>query len=128
METILEFLEVSLRPSSHHMAEVEGATFRLAAGEAVVILVEEGREHLPLADAAEGLLAPSRGEVWFCGMRWEAMRPARQTEMRGRIRRVFERYGWVSNLDVVENVCLAECYHTARPLAEIGRASCRERV
>lgn len=119
VEQILEFREATLRPSAHDAMVMEDVSLRLGAGEAAMVLVEEGREHLPLADAAEGLLAPVRGEVLFCGARWEELSPARQTERRGRVRRVFEQYGWVSNLDVLENICLAECYHTGRPLAEI---------
>ena len=43
----------------------------------------------------------------------------RQNTQRGRIRRVYEHYGWVANLDVMENLCLAECHHTRRGLEDI---------
>jgi phospholipid/cholesterol/gamma-HCH transport system ATP-binding protein len=47
------------------------------------------------------------------------MHASRQALNRGRTRRVFEHYGWISNLDIIENLCMAECHHGRRPLAEV---------
>ena len=116
---ILEFEAVTLRSTSPQVEDMEEVSFCLRAGDIVLLRLEEGREHLPLADAAEGLLAPDAGRVNFCGESWSGMAPHRQSDLRGRIRRVFDTYGWVSNLDVAENLCLSESHHTPRPPAEI---------
>ena len=118
-DTILTFEDVSIAAQGHQMTGVTSVSFGLAAGDTVLITVEEGRERLPLPDAAEGLLAPDTGKVRFGGESWAGMGPHQQTDRRGTIRRVFADYGWISNLDVLENVCLAECHHTRRHEAEI---------
>lgn len=105
--------------SSHAFEEVEDVSLTLRAGEVALVGLQEGRENLPLAHAAQGLVAPDRGSVWFLGEDWAAMGAHRQAVQRGRTRRVFERYGWITNLDVVENVCLSESHHSRRPMEEI---------
>ena len=91
----------------------------LVPGAMMLVQIEEGADELPLADAAVGLIEPDAGRVEFLGEIWPGMNASRQALMRGRIGRVFEHAGWVSNLDILENVCLAECHHTHRPLREI---------
>lgn len=116
---MLEFRDVSLRSPAHHMTGLDGVSFALMPGEAMLVQVQEGREHTPLPDMAQGLLLPERGEVLFRGQAWSAMSPRVQSARRGAMRRVFERYGWITNLDIIENICLAESHHTQRPLREI---------
>ena len=50
---------------------------------------------------------------------WEEMAADAAAAARGRIGRVFEVRGWISNLDVDENITLAQRHHTSRPLGEI---------
>jgi phospholipid/cholesterol/gamma-HCH transport system ATP-binding protein len=116
---LLEFRGVSIKPTSHQMTGLEDVSMVLMPGEVVLVQVQEGLERTPLADAAEGLLSPDQGSVLFQGVSWGEMTLPWQAKNRGRIRRVFEHYGWISNLDVLENICLAECHHTDRPLEEI---------
>jgi phospholipid/cholesterol/gamma-HCH transport system ATP-binding protein len=117
---VLEFENVTIPPRFAGTASIAAVSFCLTAGEVAVIRVEENSDPLPLADAAEGLLAPEEGgTVRFMGENWSAMGAARESAMRGRIRRVFELEGWISNLDVIENIVLAEAHHTRRPLAEL---------
>lgn len=118
-DRVLAFEAVTVMPDAHLGVGLKDISLTVHAGEILVIEVEEGREHVPLADAAEGLLLPDEGRVSFMGEDWASMSPQRQAEQRGRIRRVFRHYGWISNLDVLENICLAECHHTHRPEAEI---------
>lgn len=116
---ILEFKEVTLRAGALQAAGMSDVNFSLFRGDIAVVKVEEGREHIALAPLAQGLLAPDSGKVYFNGEWWGAVGPGRQSVMRGRIRRVFEHYGWVTNLDMMENLCLAECHNTQRPIDEI---------
>lgn len=116
---ILEFEGVTVPSDAQVTAGVRDVSFRLDSGEIGLIGVEEGREHIPLADAAEGLAIPDTGCVRFMGMSWADMSPHSQADHRGRIHRVFRHYGWISNLDVMENICLAECHHTHRAERDI---------
>jgi ABC-type branched-subunit amino acid transport system ATPase component len=116
---VLSFKEATIPPSSPNMTGVEKATFDLGRGDILLIKVEEGREHTPLADAAQGLVTPISGRVSFMGEDWQAMRARRQSVQRGKTRRVFEHYGWIANLNVMENICLAESHHSGRRTADI---------
>lgn len=116
---ILEFDRVSLRTIAHGQAEMRGISFRLGSGELMLVQVEPGNEQLPLADAAEGLAEPNEGGVVFLGERWSTATPDRQLGLRGRIGRVFDGPGWISNLNVLENLTLSQRHHTPRPVPDI---------
>lgn len=117
--SILEFDHVSADARSIHMGAVRDLRLTLGPGDIALVVLEEGHEHTSLAPLAQGLVEPAAGCVRFLGECWSAMGATRQSQMRGRTRRVFEHYGWITNLDVIENVCLAEYHHTSRPLHEI---------
>jgi phospholipid/cholesterol/gamma-HCH transport system ATP-binding protein len=59
--------------------------------------------------------------VAFLGADWKTAPPDDQAARRGRIGRVFDGHGWISNLDVDENMTLARRHHTTRPAGEIER-------
>ena len=104
-------------PGQAPMGEV---TLQLRAGELLMVQVEPGNEQLPLTDAALGLTPPERGRTLFMGTDWQDAAPDTALEMRARIGRVFDHSGWISNLDVIENITLAQRHHTRRPIAEIN--------
>ena len=116
---ILEFERVSLRRVAHGQAEMHGVSFRLMPGELARVQLEPGNEQLPLADATEGLINPDEGTIAFLGERWPALAPDRELARRARIGRVFDGHGWISNLNILENLTLAQRHHTARPDPEI---------
>ena len=120
LTSILEFKDVTVRSASSQVIGVSGLDLALKRGEINVIILEEGRENTPLAQLAQGLLAPDSGKVLFDGEDWAEMKAGRQSVQRGRTRRVFEHYGWITNLDVMENLCLAEEHHTSRSFEEIA--------
>ena len=91
----------------------------LAAGDLVVAFLEKEPARSLLADAAEGLVAPTQGMVTFLGEDWETMSPDRVAQQRGRIGRVFEGECWLSDLDVDQDITLAERHHTRRVRKEI---------
>jgi len=124
LTSILEFENVTIHAGSLQTTGIKGVNFSLMRGDIALVTVEEGREHIPLAPLAQGLLTPDSGKVYFAGECWEDVGPGRQSMMRGRIRRVFEHYGWVTNLDMMENLCLAESHNTQRPLEDIQQEVC----
>lgn len=117
---ILAFEHVTLAAAGMHMTGVSDVSFSLQQGGLALIRVEEGKEDTPLADLASGLVRPDSGRVFFLGGDWAEMGARRQAEQRGRTRRVFHHYGWVANLDLIENVCLSENHHTGRRAADVA--------
>ena len=115
----MEFKDVAFRPTLAQVSSVAGVNLALGRGEIGLVILEEGRENNPLASLAQGLLQPECGQVLFLGEDWSQLAPSRLSFLRGRIRRVYEHYGWITNLDVMENICLAELYHTSRATADI---------
>ncbi len=116
---LLEFAQASLAPAPLLHAGIGPVSLRLAPGDLAWIDSEPGREDLPLADLAEGLLDPDTGTVSFLGASWAAMPPEETLRRRARIGRVFAGHGWISNLNVNENVTLSQRHHTRRPVGEI---------
>ena len=117
--TILTFDHVTLAAQPPHETGLEEVSFSIRRGELVAIRIGEGLSGVPLADVAQGLMEPDLGRVMFLGEDWRAMSPIHSAERRGQIGRVFETHAWISNLDVDENVTLAQRHHTERPECEI---------
>jgi phospholipid/cholesterol/gamma-HCH transport system ATP-binding protein len=116
--SVLSFREVTIAPEGDRTG-MRDVCFDLRRGGLTLVLAEPEREHLPLCDAAEGLVKPESGHVEFLGKSWGAAGIWQAAEMRAKIGRVFDESGWLSNLDVVENVTLAERHRAARPVGEI---------
>lgn len=117
--SILRFENVSLTAQAPYLLDLAEVSFELDAGELGLVLTGHNTEGLPLADLATGLVAPESGVVRFQGEDWQALHPDASAARRGTIGRVFEKRGWISNLDVDENITLSQRHHTTRPEAEI---------
>jgi phospholipid/cholesterol/gamma-HCH transport system ATP-binding protein len=116
---ILEFRGVTAAAEPPYESGLAGTDLVLRAGELACFCVSERQGAWVFADAAEGLVRPGAGAVLFEGEDWAALGADRAADCRSRIGRVFETRGWLSNLDMDENVTLPQRYHTARPLSEI---------
>jgi len=117
---ILEFSNVALPGAAREQAEMRGLTFKLPRGYLLLVKVESGNEYLPIADAAEGLIAPKHGFIRWQGQEWNSSEPLAELSARARIGRVFEKNSWLSNLNVNENVTLCQRHHTERPEHDIN--------
>ena len=113
----MEDVTVETRPP--YETGLAGASLVLRAGALAMVYIPEGFAYTPLADMVQGLVEPDAGVVRYRGEDWHAMDPARAAAQRGTIGRVFDQRGWISNLDVDENITLASRHHTLRPLPEI---------
>jgi phospholipid/cholesterol/gamma-HCH transport system ATP-binding protein len=91
----------------------------LRPGQLCLVHVPVGRRHTPLADLAEGLVHPDRGEVTFQGERWGGLGPGQAAARRARIGRVFHQGQWLDNLTAAENVELAQLHHTRRKAEDV---------
>lgn len=116
---ILEFHNVSVPCPANADTGLDGVSFALEPGALLLVRVDAADRRSALPDVAQGLLAPVEGLVRFEGEDWQQMSAERAAAQRGKIGRVFEEGGWLSNLDVDENITLSERYHTSRPAADV---------
>jgi ABC-type ATPase involved in cell division len=118
---ILRFHDVTIAAVREHESGVSSLNLSLTPGDLTVVLWEKQKFRIPLADVAEGLVTPVRGTITFLGEDWQTMAADRVTAQRGKIGCVFEGESWLSDLDVDQNITLAQRHHTRRPLKEIQR-------
>ena len=118
-EPVLEFKDAAIEAVPLEYGGLSGFNARFMPGTAAFIRLESGAARSPLADMAEGILVPGEGAVLFQGEGWSSMPPERALIQRSRIGRVFEDRGWISNLNVNENITLSQRHHTRRPVVEI---------
>jgi phospholipid/cholesterol/gamma-HCH transport system ATP-binding protein len=99
---------------------IEDVSLVLGAGDLVLIGLEPRAFRLSsLADGASGLIAPREGRVVFEGKSWQRMSAVQSSRMRGQIGRVFDDGGWISSIDLDENIILAQRHHSRRPDGQI---------
>ena len=116
---ILAFEQVTIEAEGLYDSAIWDVSFKLRAGELMLIRLEPQQVHLPLADGAEGMMAPRHGRVRFMDRDWSELSADRAAAMRGRIGRAFEDGGWVRNLSMDENITLAQRHHTRRAADDI---------
>jgi phospholipid/cholesterol/gamma-HCH transport system ATP-binding protein len=116
---ILKFSDVTLESGDQYETGLWSSSFQLDQGELLLVRLERENERLALADAAEGLVAPTQGNVQFLGEDWQRMSADRAASQRGKIGRLFEDEGWISDLDVEENIMLSQLHHTSRSEQDI---------
>ena len=111
---ILEFGNVTVQSGPHYETGLWQISFALNPGDLLLVRIERENERLPLADATEGLVRPAQGTVSFLGDNWQTLSADRSAAQRGKIGRLFDDEGWVSDIDVDENIMLAQRHHTQR--------------
>ena len=116
---VLAFKGVSTEPDPLFDSPLWDVTFTLSQRELLLIRLERERFRLSLADLAAGVLEPGQGTVEFLGENWLRMSPDYSSTQRGKIGRVFEDHGWISNLDIGENITLAQRHHSNRSDSDI---------
>jgi len=117
--SILKFGNVTVQSSAQYETGLSNITFALNEGDLLLVRIERENERLPLADASEGLAPASQGTVTFLGEDWQSMSADDGAAQRGKIGRLFEDEGWISDLDVDENILLAQRHHTQRTEADL---------
>jgi phospholipid/cholesterol/gamma-HCH transport system ATP-binding protein len=117
--SILNFSGVTVRSSPEYETGLSNVCFEIGAGDLLLVRIERENERLPLADASQGLLQTDRGTVTFQGNDWVNLSADRSATERGRIGRLFDDEGWISDLNVDENILLAQLHHTNRTEGEI---------
>ncbi|MEO8429832.1 MAG: organic solvent ABC transporter ATP-binding protein [Verrucomicrobiota bacterium] len=117
--SIVKFGNVTVPSSSQYETGLWNISFGLNPGELLLVRIERENERLPLADVTEGLVPPAHGTVTFLGDDWQRLSADHAAAQRGKIGRLFEDEGWISDLDVDENIVLAQRHHTQRTEEEI---------
>lgn len=118
-ELVLEFDQVTVPREAYYDMGLNNCSFKLHAAELIAVHTSKELVHSPLSAAALGLIETIAGTVRFCGEDWRLLPPRRPAALRSKVGRVFAEDGWISNLDVDENLILAQYYHTARAREEI---------
>lgn len=118
-DVVVDLKQVVMTQVPPYDVGLDGVSLTINRGELVLILLQQGLWDHPLPDVISGLLPVVSGEVSVFGASWHGMGPDRQARARSHIGRVFERRGWLSNLDVDENITLAQRHHSTRPEQEI---------
>jgi phospholipid/cholesterol/gamma-HCH transport system ATP-binding protein len=116
---VLKFSDATIPSSRHYETELWKLSFELQAGDLLLVRIERENERLPLADATAGLVPPAPGSVRFLGEDWQCMSADHAAAQRGKIGRLFEDEGWVNDLEVDQNIMLAQRHHTQRSEEEI---------
>lgn len=111
-ETILEFRKVTVVVPEPYEFGLEEADLRLESGDLALFSLARDQGPTSVPDVAQGLIAPVSGEVLFLGKNWSDRSPADSAAARGGIGRVFRRGGWISNLNVDENITLPLRHHS----------------
>jgi phospholipid/cholesterol/gamma-HCH transport system ATP-binding protein len=114
LAAILNFASVTVESGPEYETGLWQISFTLNPGDLLLVRIERENERLPLADATEGLAAPVGGTVSFLGDDWRTLSADRAATQRGKIGRLFEDEGWISDIDVDENIMLAQRHHTRR--------------
>lgn len=124
---ILEFESVrfAVPPGERWDVGLSGASFSLRGGELAVVQLEPGRPRHPLPGLACGTVAPDGGSVRALGSDWETLSADEAAARRGRIGQVFGEAGFLSSLDLDENITLPLRHHARLPPAA-ARAAARE--
>jgi len=117
--SILKFSDVTIESCPQYEFGLSNVSFELKAGELWLVRLEREDERLPLADAAQGLVTPTQGSVAFLGEDWQSMSADHAAARRGKIGRLFEDEGWISDLDLDQNILLSQRHHTLRSEEEI---------
>jgi phospholipid/cholesterol/gamma-HCH transport system ATP-binding protein len=118
-QPIVKFNQVTIDSSPRYETGLWNSSFEVRPGELLLVRIEREDERLPLADAAEGLVRPSEGSVMFLGEDWNGMTADYGAAQRGRVGRLFEDEGWISDLDVDQNITLSQRHHTTRSEEDI---------
>ena len=117
--SILKLSDVTMESGARYEFGLSHVSFELKAGDLLLVRIEREDERLPLADAAEGLAPPMQGSVTFLGEDWRSMSADHAAARRGKIGRLFEDEGWISDLDLDQNILLSQRHHTRRSEEEI---------
>jgi phospholipid/cholesterol/gamma-HCH transport system ATP-binding protein len=116
---ILQFQDVTVAGGPPYDSGLYQVNFTLSAGELMLVRLGNEHNHLPLADAAQGLVAPDEGTVRFLGKSWDQLSPRQAASQRAHIGRVFAKTSWISDLTVEENITLAQRHNTSRSETDI---------
>lgn len=109
---LLEFRFAHLACERKESEPLDGINLTLRSGECLLMWTSRPAVGSMVADAASGLIPPSEGSVVFEGVDWRHRSARAAAKVRGRIGRVFGDSGWVSNLDVRENLLLRAAHHS----------------
>jgi phospholipid/cholesterol/gamma-HCH transport system ATP-binding protein len=117
--SILDFDRVTTESDPAEQCPMREITFRLPPGEILVVRLDPMCRAAPFGDLVCGIRDPDSGLVSFLGEPWTRRRATDAAAARSRIGRIFESGGWLSYLNIDENMTLARRHHTHLPAGKI---------
>ncbi|MBL7077821.1 MAG: ATP-binding cassette domain-containing protein [Kiritimatiellae bacterium] len=121
-QPVLEMKQVTVAGASANVTALTDVSVVLMPGGLLVLEPERHVDTVSFYDVASGLISPDDGVVCFCGEDWQRMGLFSQSAARGRVGRIFEVEGWVSNLSMFENIALSQRHHTMRSDRKLRKA------
>ena len=116
---VLEFENVSVKDEISK-EEIKNVSFKLAAGENLVILGPEGSGKRLVLELVTGQRLADSGTVKFLGNSLSEKSQEDWQVYRSCLGLVSKNYGLINNLNVLDNVCLPMRYHSKLSDAEIN--------
>ena len=129
-----EGLTKQVSTPDHDLTIVNGATFRVRAGESVAIVGASGSGKSTLLGLLAGLDVPTAGRVWIAGEDLFALDEDGRARLRGRlVGFVFQSFQLLPALTALENVMLplelaGQAQAAAKARAELARVGLAERL
>ncbi len=120
-EPVAALREVTLAGSGDRGALLCRVSLEVGAGALALVYRARHAETRPLFDLLAGLRAPDEGRAEFLGRDWSTLSAFDQSRLRGRIGWVWDGQAWISNLDLYENLVLAQRHHTTRSEEDLRR-------
>ena len=119
-DIVLRFSDVRLNYLSGEGES--GFSLALGAGELALFCSDSQKKTPEIADLAMGLRRPSSGTIEFLGEDWTRMGAPDLLRNRSQIGRVFAPRGgsnWLHNLDIDENIMVAQFFRPGQTLATV---------
>ncbi len=110
----------AIRPYDLALREVN---LVLHPGDLATVILASAKSCAVIADLAQGLIGPQSGTVSFLARSWTQLSPTHRARQRALIGRTFDSHGWLSNLNVDENILLAQRHHRTQPMEALYAAA-----
>jgi phospholipid/cholesterol/gamma-HCH transport system ATP-binding protein len=116
---VLHLTQAQLRSAGQGVERMFLVDLTLLAGDFLLVHASDPGQAAVLANACVGLSAPLSGSVSLLGEDWNRVDDNAAVALRARVGRHFADGIWLEQLNVLENMILAQAHHTDLPLAEL---------
>ncbi|QDV71201.1 putrescine/spermidine ABC transporter ATPase protein [Rosistilla carotiformis] len=116
---VLVLENLTFRDLTRQSLTLRNANLTICENDLVTIGLPPSMESRAFTSMLQGLRMPQDGRVLYDGNDWSGENYVLHDRMRSEIGRVFDGKAWVENMNIYENVVLAQRHHRNRPLHEL---------